>query len=101
MMTDIIEIDINNCKFCWEATMGRILANPSLPIGKRIIGLNFHLNDSRISNVREQKEVFLPMLMGYEKSGHLINKHEPRFSVISVLDFTHMKTFLKEMYNIL
>jgi hypothetical protein len=94
----IVQTEVMHCKYCWEASMARLLANPSLPVGQRSVGLDFHLNDPRIRNVSTQKEIFLPVLVDY---GKVNGKLKAKSMVISVYDFVHMKTFLKQLHNIL
>jgi hypothetical protein len=97
----ILGIHTPNCRFCWEQEMGTILANSSLPVGKKIFSSDYHTFDGRTRHILRAKEVFLPMTLSYEKTNEKFNSFKSKFIVISVLDFYHTKTFLKELNNIL
>ena len=48
-MGRIVEYTIINCPYCFESDLATLLANASLPIGKRIPLIFFHSKDSRLS----------------------------------------------------
>jgi len=94
----IVDYDTRNCPFCNEAVIAKWMTNCSLPLGKRIITIDRFSGDTRTVFLRKVEEYYhgsyvLPMLLSFKKGFS--------FVVLSVLDFLHLKTFLKEQENLL
>jgi hypothetical protein len=94
----IIDFDTRNCPFCNEAVIAKWFANSSLPLGNKIITIDRFSGDTRTRFLEKMEEHYggsyvLPLM--------LFLKKESKFVVYSVLDFLHLKSFIKEQENLL
>ncbi len=93
-----VEYDTRNCPFCNEAILGKWLANCSLPIGKKVVLLDRFSGDPRNKLLSRMSERYggvylLPTILLRDKKSSVL--------MISVLNWRHLKTFLKEYNNII
>jgi hypothetical protein len=105
----IIHYDTRNCPFCCQTTLGKWLANSSLPIGEKIITIDRFSGDRRnefLSAFRKKfKSLILPLLLNIDEKAprdfsEAVEKRKS-YVVLSVLDCFHLKTFLKHQKNII
>jgi len=106
----IIEYDTRNCPFCCQATIGKWLANCSLPIGEKIISIDRFSSDSRTKIFSALKKRYggrylLPIILSIDKReartfGEAVERRKS-YMILSVLDCFHLKAFFKHQKNLI
>jgi len=91
-----------NCPYCKEAELGALLANCSLPVGRKAIIMDYHSRDRRnifLEQFKVKGGKFVPQALITADDVDKVGKRKERgfLHVISVNDFIHFKTLIKRL----
>lgn len=102
MMVTAVAYYAVNCPYCKEIEIGAILANSSLPVGKKIILMDYH-SDDRINDFLELKKIrggkFVPQFLVLKDDLNFLGKRIKRGVTVALSTFgeIHIKTFIKRL----
>ena len=101
-MIDVITYHAVNCPYCKEMELGAILANSALPLGRKIILMDYHSSE-RWNDFLDLKKIkggrFVPQALIMKDDLNFLGKPIKKgiVQVISTFDFVHFKTLVKRL----